>query len=216
MEGTFSILKEHPPREGLTVSVKIYNTDSASATAFSLGSDTDISPESYNAPILYATIFGEGKFLYGESGAEKNVRSGDALIVNKNTLCGVKSENGLIYIEILIKKEMFNMNKLLKAGEVFRLSDLVPYENGGIANMDVVSNEGTKFAVMAFDEGCALPPHRAPGDAIIFALEGKAVIDYEGKDYQISAGENFRFEKNGLHSVKADGKFKMALLLTLK
>ena len=46
-----------------------------------------------------------------------------------------------------------------------------------------------------------LQPHRATGNAIIFALEGKAVIGYEGKDYPIEAGENFRFEKNGLHSV---------------
>ena len=52
--------------------------------------------------------------------------------------------------------------------------------------------------------------------AIIFALEGKAVIDYEGKDYTISAGENFRFDKNGLHSVTADERFKMGLLLVLE
>ena len=36
------------------------------------------------------------------------------------------------------------------------------------------------------------------------------------RDYPIEAGENFRFEKNGLHSVTADGKFKMALLLVLE
>ena len=33
-----------------------------------------------------------------------------------------------------------------------------------------------------------------------------AVIGYEGKEYPISAGEQFRFAKGGLHSVKADGK----------
>ena len=79
-----------------------------------------------------------------------------------------------------------------------------------------VSNDTMKFVLMAFDEGTGLTPHRAPGNAIIFALEGKAVIDYEGKDYTISAGENFRFDKNGLHSVTADGRFKMGLLLVLE
>ena len=34
--------------------------------------------------------------------------------------------------------------------------------------------------------------------------------------YAIESGQYFRLDKNGLHSVKADGKFKMALLLTLK
>ena len=48
------------------------------------------------------------------------------------------------------------------------------------------------------------------------AREGKATIGYEGKDYVINAGENFRFEKNGLHSVTADEKFKMALLLVIE
>ena len=66
------------------------------------------------------------------------------------------------------------------------------------------------------DEGTGLTPHRAPGNAIVFALEGKATIGYEGKDYELKEGECFRFEKNGLHSVTANGKFKMALLLVLE
>ena len=41
------------------------------------------------------------------------------------------------------------------------------------------------------------------------------LVEYEGKEYRLSAGESFRFEKNGLHSVKADGPYKMALLLVL-
>lgn len=82
--------------------------------------------------------------------------------------------------------------------------------------MDIASNDAMKFVVMSFDEGTGLSPHRAPGDALVFALEGKAVIGYEGKNYDIKAGETFRFDKNGLHSVTADGQFKMALLLTLK
>ena len=69
---------------------------------------------------------------------------------------------------------------------------------------------------MAFDEGTGLAPHSAPGDALVFALEGKGVIGYEGKEYPICAGENFRFAKGGMHSVTADGRFKMALLLMLE
>ena len=38
-----------------------------------------------------------------------------------------------------------------------------------------------KFVLMAFDAGTSLPPHRAPGNAILTALEGKAIIDYEGR-----------------------------------
>ena len=69
---------------------------------------------------------------------------------------------------------------------------------------------------MAFDEGTALSDHAAPGDAIVFVLEGKGIIGYEGKEYPIKEGENFHFAKGGKHSVKADGQFKMALLLSLE
>lgn len=48
------------------------------------------------------------------------------------------------------------------------------------------------------------------------ALDGKATIGYEGHDYELTAGQSFRFEKNGLHSVTANEKFKMSLLLVLE
>ena len=47
-------------------------------------------------------------------------------------------------------------------------------------------------------------------------LEGKAIIDYESQDYELNAGESFRFNKNGLHSVIPQGKFKMSLLLVIE
>ncbi len=108
------------------------------------------------------------------------------------------------------------MNEAVKAGEVFQLKDLVPYAEGRIVNMDVVHNEKMKFVVMAFDEGTSLSEHAAPGEAIIFALDGEGVIRYEGEDHLIHAGENFHFAKGGLHAVKAVKQFKMALLLTLE
>lgn len=45
------------------------------------------------------------------------------------------------------------------------------------------------------------------------ALEGEGIIGYEGEEHPIKAGENFCFARGGRHSVKANGRFKMALLL---
>lgn len=108
------------------------------------------------------------------------------------------------------------MNDAVNIGEVFKLSELVPYQDGKIINMDVASNDKMKFVVMSFDKGTGLAEHAAPGEALIFALDGQGIIGYEGKEHIIRAGENFKFDKNGRHYVKADGRFKMALLLTLE
>lgn len=108
------------------------------------------------------------------------------------------------------------MNNLVKAGEAVALKDLISYEEGSIANLDVAHTDSMKFVLMAFDEGTGLTPHRAPGNAIVTALEGKAIIGYEGQDYELEAGQSFRFDKNGLHSVTAQGRFKMSLLLVLE
>ena len=108
------------------------------------------------------------------------------------------------------------MNKAVKAGEIFQLRELVPYQQGQIVNMDVLSNSKMKFVIMSFDAGTGLAEHAAPGEALIFALEGEGIIGYEGTEHTIRAGENFHFAKGGAHFVKAQKRFKMALLLTLE
>lgn len=211
----FNIEKIRPIRDNMTISRNARLGSKDNVTFFSMGKDTSISQESYDTTTIYIGAVGRADFLLGEDASKHSVSDGDMLIVPPKTLCGVATGTGCVYTEIIIKKEN-TMNNIIKSGEVMKLKDLISYEEGSISNLDVVSNDTMKFVLMAFDEGTGLTPHRAPGNAIIFALEGKATIGYEGKDYTINAGENFRFDKNGLHSVTADGKFKMGLLLVLE
>lgn len=103
----------------------------------------------------------------------------------------------------------------IQAGEVFSLKNLVSYEEGSIVNKDLLSNEKRKLALLAFDEGQELSLHRAKGNALLFILDGKGLITYEGKEFEVKEGDEFCFAKDGLHAVKALTKFKMALLLAL-
>ena len=135
-------------------------------------------------------------------------------MVKKNMLCGVRTTEGFIYTEVIPGKDI-NMNEQVKAGEVFQLANLLPYEKGSVVNMDVASNPNMKLVLMAFDAGTGLSEHSAPGDALIFALEGEVELVYEGTPHKVKAGEQFRMAKGGRHSLKAEGRFKMALLLTL-
>ena len=214
-EGAFTIEQLRPMRDGMTISRDSKLGEQTRVTYFSLGRDTSISPEYYDHPTVYIGCAGSGRFIVGEEGKRVAVGPDEAIVIPSGTLCGMESAEGLVYIEIIIKKEL-TMNANVKAGEVFALKDLISYEEGSIANMDVVSNDTMKYVLMAFDEGTGLTPHRAPGNAIVFALEGKATIGYEGTDYELEAGQCFHFAKNGLHSVTAQGRFKMALLLVIE
>lgn len=207
------IAKENAAIPGCTVSKQLYHANDNSIFYFSLAKETQISAEVYEYPKLY--IIHEGAMeAFDTEGGCYTVKAGDSILMPTKVPTGVRTKEGCIYTEISFRKDS-TMNQILKAGEVFQLGELLPYQEGKIVNMDLVSEEKLKFVIMSFDEGTGLSEHAAPGEALVFALDGEGVIGYEGKEYPIKAGETFKFDKLGKHSVKATKKFKMALLLVL-
>ena len=211
----FSITKDNEPVPGCTISKEVWSADGDYICYFSLAENTDISAEIYGYYKLLAVSFGELEVYAPELNKIWVVTEGNYIVTPTDTPVGMRTSKGAVYTEISIKRNEF-MNNAIKAGEVLNLAELLPYRDGKIVNMDVVSNNKMKFVVIAFDEGTGLAEHAAPGEALIFALEGRGIIGYEGREHPIKAGENFKFAKNGKHWVKADGRFKMALLLTLE
>ena len=209
----FSIAKDNPAISGCTIS-KAVQGGRNDISYFSLAKNTDISAELY--PYHKLVIVAQGSVtVYGTNGFCKQLDAGDSMISPTDTPIGMRTSGSAVYTEMTIRRED-TMNEVIKAGEVFKLAEIVPYQDGKIVNMDVVHNDKMKFVVMAFDEGTGLSEHAAPGEALIFALDGEGVIGYEGEDNPIKAGENFHFAKAGIHSVQAVKRFKMALLLTLE
>lgn len=209
----FSIARDNQPVPGCTIS-KAVHCGTNDVIYFSLAKNTDISAEIY--PYYKLLIVADGSMeVYGADGFSKKVETEESIVTLTGTPMGIRTSEGAVYTEIMIRQEDM-MNEAMKAGEVFKLAELVPYAEGKVVNMDVAHNDKMKFVVMAFDKGTGLSEHAAPGEAIIFALDGEGIIGYEGKEHPIKAGENFHFAKAGLHWVKATKKFKMALLLTLE
>ena len=209
----FSIARDNRPVPGSTVSKTICDGENG-VSVFSLAKQTDISAEIY--PYHKLLIVADGRLeVYRSDGISRTLGDGESLLTEMDIPVGMRTDTGAVYTEIEIRRKDV-MNNAIKAGEIFKLSELVPYQESKIVNMDVVHNDRMKFVVMAFDAGTGLSEHAAPGKALIFALDGEAVIGYEGKEHPIRTGENFHFAKGGLHSVKANGRFKMALLLTLE
>lgn len=208
----FSIADDNQPVAGCTISKAVYDNGPDYISYFSLAKDTDISAEIYSYHKLI--LLNDGSMEVYTDKEVFTLEKGDCIVAPTDTPVGMRTDTKAIYTEISIRRH--TMNNAIKAGEVFRLAELLPYQDGKIINMDVAYNEKMKFVIMSFDEGTGLTEHAAPGEALIFALDGKGIIGYEGKEHHIKAGENFKFAAGGRHWVKADGKFKMALLMTLR
>lgn len=202
----FSLAKQGAPVEGCTSSRVLL----PGIVRFSLATGTDISAESCPRWRLLMVLSGKVCASYGDRRLEAGPLM--ALSLPADIPVGIASEDDSVYLEITMEAAM---NLAVKPGSVFKLADMVPYRDGEVVNRDVIKADTMKLAVMSFTSGTGLDEHSAPGEAIVFALEGTGTIGYEGAEHKISAGENFRFAKGGRHYVKADGPFKMALLLVL-
>ena len=134
---------------------------------------TSISAEIYTYHKLL-TVYSGSMDVFTSDGMSRRVNAGESLISPTNVPVGMKTDTGCVYTETGFPKET-TMNQILRAGDVFKLKDLLPYQEGRIVNMDLIHEKNHS-----------------------------------------RAGETFKFDKAGRHSVKAVGRFKMALLLVLE
>ena len=206
----FSISRDNKPLPFLTISKEI----SDGIIYFSLAKNTDISAEIYSNHKLLIVVDGNME-VYISNKQSFHLTTLEMIVTDTNIPIGIKANEDVVYTEINLRRND-KMNELIKAGEVFKLKDLLPYQEGKIVNMDFIHNDKMKFVVMSFDAGTGLSEHAAPGEALVMALDGEAVIGYEGQEQVIHAGETFKFDKFGKHSVSATKQFKMALLLVLE
>lgn len=207
----FSIGAENAPVPGCTVSRTVWQTPAASLAYFSLAEGTDISAELYGYPKLQMAVTGK---VQATGAVSALLGPGGAIVTPTGVPIGMCADENAVFIELSLEKETV-MNPIIEAGRAFSLKDLVPYQDDRIVNMDVASSSAYKLVVMSFDAGTALAEHAAPGEALVFALDGEATITYEGEEHLLRAGEAFKFDAGGRHAVRADKRFKMALFLTL-
>ena len=124
-------------------------------TWFSLGAGTSITPEFYDCTTLYLGGEGSGTFCsWAATPMTSPCTPPAALGAARNAVRHLHRQRP-IYTEIIIKKENLTMNSILKAGAATELKDLISYEEGSIANLDLAHTDNMKFVLMAFDEAPA-------------------------------------------------------------
>ena len=98
-------------------------------------------------------------------------------------------------------------------GKVFVTSELIDYTEGGVVSKELVHSDAGSVTLFSFDAGQGLSEHLAPFDALIQVVDGEMVLNVEGTDHHIKAGESFVIPSGARHAVKAEKPFKMMLTM---
>ncbi len=197
-----------PIKDNQTISKKLVDLYDLHILLMSLDQNTSISPEFYAEERIYFALKGELKFN------NERLINNELILFEKNKLFDIEAREKSIFLEIAINLEEDEMKNIEK-GKKIKLADYLDYVEGGIANIDLVSKEGFRLVLMAFDAGEGLKPHKAPGDALVLALEGKAKLLVGDKEIEIESGEQIVFPANVIHNVTAITRFKMLLILAI-
>lgn len=197
-----------PIKDNQTISKKLVDLYNLHILLMSLDQNTSISPEFYAEERLYFVLKGEIKFN------NERLLNNELILFEKNKLFDIETREKSIFLEIAINLEEEEMKNIDK-GKKIKLVDYLDYVDGGIANIDFVSKDGFKVVLLAFDAGEGLKPHKAPGDALVIALEGKAKLLVGDKEIEVESGEQIVFPENVIHNVTAITRFKMLLILSV-
>ena len=108
-----------------------------------------------------------------------------------------------------MEKPVFIKNIDFSTGH--RLADLVDYEEGRVVSRTFAQKPAISLTLFAFDKGEGVSTHTAPGDAMLQVLDGEALVNIDGKELTVGAGEAVVMPANIPHSVDAVERFKILL-----
>jgi len=93
------------------------------------------------------------------------------------------------------------------------LSQMVEVQEGSVVSRTLVDRPAGTVTLFAFDGGQGLSEHTAPYDALVYILEGEAVVTVSGVGHRVSAGEALLMPAGEPHSLRAEEAFKMLLVM---
>jgi quercetin dioxygenase-like cupin family protein len=96
---------------------------------------------------------------------------------------------------------------------VFRLAELVQYQDGSIVSRKLTAAAGGNISVFAFAAGEELSEHTTPHAALVQVLDGKAEIRIAQQTHHVATGESLLLPPGVPHALKAVERFKMSLTM---
>ncbi|OGV66438.1 MAG: cupin [Lentisphaerae bacterium RIFOXYA12_FULL_48_11] len=98
-------------------------------------------------------------------------------------------------------------------GKPINLDHGIDYATGSVVSKTIMDKKSGTLTLFSFDAGQGLSEHTSPYDATVQIIEGKAVLTIGGKKVIANAGELVIMPANIPHSVRAEERFKMMLIM---
>ena len=103
--------------------------------------------------------------------------------------------------------------KNIAFGEALELAGLVDYQAGKVISLTFVQNAALSMTLFAFGQNEGVSTHSAPGDAMVYILDGKAEITIDDRKIIAEKGQTVVMPANVPHGLEAIENFKMLLIL---
>ncbi len=89
----------------------------------------------------------------------------------------------------------------------------IAYQPDAVVSKTIIGKKAGTVTLFAFDAGQALSEHTAPYDALVYIVDGKALVTVEGREMTIKKGEIVLLPANKPHALMAISPFKMLLVM---
>ncbi len=100
--------------------------------------------------------------------------------------------------------------------QVLTLKKMIEYQDGSVVSKEIIKKETGTVTLFAFDKGQGLSEHTAPFDALVNIIDGQAEVTISGEPFIVKEGKMIIMPANKPHSLKAEEKFKMLLVMIKK
>lgn len=100
-----------------------------------------------------------------------------------------------------------------RRGQVIELAASIDYADGAVISKTLLDKRAGTLTLFSFDQGQGLSEHVSPYDATVLVTDGEATLVIGGKPLTVKAGELVIMPANVPHSVQAETRFKMLLIM---
>jgi len=103
--------------------------------------------------------------------------------------------------------------KNIEFSKALDAAGLVDYQPGKVISLTLVQNERVSMTLFAFAKDEGVSTHSAPGDAMVYILDGEAEITIGDQVVTATQGQVVIMPSNIPHGLEAKQNFKMLLVL---